>query len=131
MDAFRDLLNVRWSDNTCTVGWSCIHAHHWDRYSIDAALRFCPRGHFTSTSYVGGDERRLWTPEQKKEWMELGAPVYVYWRGAYFNFPLDRGALQLMQAVGLINECMVMAASGGRFPFPDDGFARGGLPLCG
>lgn len=129
-DLFPDLARVRWSDNLCTVGWSCIHAHQWDMDSIEKAMRFCPRGHFTQTTYVDGDERRAWTDSQRDERDRYGAPVYVLFKGAYFSFPLDRGALQLMQAVGLIDECMVMAASGGRHKFPDDAFNKGGLPLC-
>lgn len=127
-EVFQFLTRVKWSDNLCTEGWSCIWARGWDRVSIDAAMRYCPRGYWTITSYVDGDERRAWTDEQREEKDRLGAPVYVIHKGSYFGFPLDRGALQLMQAVGLIDECMVMAASGGRFPFPDDAFNRGGLP---
>ena len=127
---FPYLERVKWSDNLCTVGWSCIWARGWDRESVEAALRFCPRGYFTVTTYVDGDERRAWTESQREEKDRYRHPVYVIHKGSYFSFPLDRGALQLMQALGLVDECMVMAAGGGRFPFPDDGWKTGGLPIC-
>lgn len=124
---FECLQNVKWSDNICTVGWSCIHAHGWDQVPVEAAKLLCPKGFFTPTSYVDGDERRSYQEHHIAQTDKYGAPFYVLYRGAYFNFPLDRGALQLMQAVGLIDECMVMAADGGRFPFPKDKFEAGGL----
>lgn len=127
---FPYLKRVKWSDNLCTVGWSCIWAWGWDRCSIDAALRFCPRGYFTTTTYVDGDERRGWSETVREEKDRYGMPVYVIHKGSYFSFPLDRGALQLMQALGLVDECMVMAAGGGRHKFPDDGWKTGGVPLC-
>lgn len=122
------LEQVRWSDNLCTVGWSSIWAFGWDYESIEEALSYCPHGRFTVTTYVDIDARRAWTDSQQKEREKFGAPVYLLYKGAYFNFPLDFGALQLMQAVGLIDECMVMAAGGGRFPFPEHGWKRGGRP---
>lgn len=127
---FPYLAGVRWSDNICTVGWSSVWARNWDRDSLEKAMRYCPKGHFTQTTYTSSDERKGWNDAHKEECKRYCAPAYVLYKGAYFSFPLDRGALQLMQALGLVDECMVMAASGGRFPFPDEGFRTGGLPLC-
>lgn len=119
MDVFDCLKQLKWSDNLCTVGWSNIHAYGWTREAIDAALFFCPRGHFTVTSYVDGDERRAWADFQRQEKEDFGAPVYVIEKGAYFDFPMDNGALHLMQALGLVDELMVMIADGARHRWPE------------
>lgn len=124
---FNFLVDIKWSDNLCSVGWSCIHARGWSRKSLERVLDYCPRGHFTPTFYIGGDTRRQFTDIDREEVKDYGAPVRMMHQGAYFNFPLDLGALQLMRAIGLVDECMVMAAGGGRFPFPDDGWKTGGL----
>ena len=79
---------------------------------------------------MDGDERRSWTDEESRQAKQFGAPVKHMHRGAYFSFPLDRGAVQLMVALGLVDEAMVMYSNGGRHKFPEDGFERGGLKSC-
>lgn len=114
MTVYDRLRDVRHSDNICTVRWTNIHARGWDIDTCALALYFCPRGRFTPTTYVDGDERRRWTEGEKREKERFGAPVYVLAKGAYFDFPVDvledTGALHLMQRCGLINELMLTVA---------------------
>ena len=81
LDCFREL-KVKWSDNFCMVGWTSIHAYYWDYDSVEVAKRFCPRGYFTPTTFVDGDERRGWDKDHIAEKGEYGAPVYVLYKGA-------------------------------------------------
>ena len=82
--------------------------------AIDRCLFFCPDRHFTVTSFIGGDERRAWADFQRQEAKDFGAPQYVIEKGAYFDFPMDYGGACLLQALGLVDELMVLMADGGR-----------------
>ena len=77
------LMRVTHSDNTCTVGWTSIHACM--RYEDACALMAIVDGHFTPTCYV-----------QCGFWHKPGLAVLKYWTGidptglkhfpAYFTF---------------------------------------------
>lgn len=42
--------NVRWSDNSCTVGGTCIHGF-FNGPDLEKLLELCPEGNFTPTFY--------------------------------------------------------------------------------
>lgn len=84
---------LQWSDNVCTVGWTCIHA-----YMVAADMRWllerCPDGTFTPTFYRLAEEGGpVLTPEEAEK---LEGP-----RGFYFNFPLDMRGEALLAELGL------------------------------
>ena len=112
--AFANLRNLKFSDNTCTVGWTCIHASGWGYPSIDAAMRLCPLGNFTSTTYVDSDMRRIWTDEQRDNADLYGVPIHLLYKGAYFNFPVDEGGGKLLIALGMTAELLRLMAGGHR-----------------
>lgn len=109
VEDFECLRGLRHSDNTCSVGWTNVWARGWDYDAIHAARFFCPRGSFTGTTY------------RRPEFQLNGDidPEYLG-RGAYFDFPMDNGALHLLQALGLIDELMVLRADGGRHRWPKE-----------
>lgn len=86
--------------------------------SCAVALSLCPRGHFTATSYVNSDMRRAYTDDDKREQERFGHPIKILAKGAYFNMPMDKGCLHLLQRCDLVNELMVLVADGGRHKWP-------------
>ena len=110
-EAFSTLSNLRFSDNICTVGWTCIHASGWEYPSIDAATSLCPLGNFTPTTYVDSDMRRMWTDEQRTNAQRYGVPIHILYRGAYFNFPLTIGGQKLLIALGMTAELLRLMAT--------------------
>lgn len=120
MSVFDRLTRVQHTDNLCTVGWTNIWAHGWDEDTVTLALWHCPHGKFSATTYVSSDQRRVFDPRESKQAKRYGVPVFVLRRGAYFDFPMDAGALQLMQRLDLINELMVLRADGGRHRWPEE-----------
>ena len=109
-EAFSTLSNLRFSDNICTVGWTCIHASGWDGPSIAMAKHLRPEGNFISTSYVDSDMRRMWTDEQRTNAQRYGAPIHILYRGAYFNFPVNTGGGKLLIALGMTAELLRLMA---------------------
>lgn len=118
MSVFSRLSNVKHSDNLCSVGWTCIHAHGWDLDTLRVALSLCPLGTFTVTTYVNSDMRRAYDSLDKVEAEEFGAPIKILTKGAYFNMPMDKGCLHLLQRCDLVDELMVLVADGGRHRWP-------------
>lgn len=118
MSVFSRLRNVKHSDNLCSVGWTCIHAQGWDLDTARIALSLCPAGHFTRTSHVDSDMRRAWDVSDRREKDEFGEPLSILAKGAYFNMPMDKGCLHLLQRCDLVNELMVLVADGGRHKWP-------------
>jgi len=43
--------NVRWTDNACTVGGTCIHGF-FNGDDLKKLFELCPSGHFTPTFYA-------------------------------------------------------------------------------
>ena len=110
---FSNLSDLRFSDNTGTVGWTSIHAKRWGYASVWAATRLCPEGNFTATSYISGDERHGWTIAQRANAQRYGVPIYMLYNGAYFSFPVDENGGKLLIALGMTTELLrLMAAKG-------------------
>lgn len=109
--AFSDLTNLRFSNNTCIVGWTSIHAHDWQWRAVRRALEMCPRGDFTETTYVSGDERRMWSDTEQRQAKLYGAPIHILYRGAYFSFPIDEGGGKLLISLGMTAELLRLLAS--------------------
>lgn len=71
---------VRWPDNICTVGWTCIHGW-FTRADVDILFGLCPTGSLTPTFYEPG----LGTI-RRGELSRLDVVSYKWPHGFYFNF---------------------------------------------
>lgn len=112
------LRNIKHHDNSCSVGWTTIHAHGWTADAVRFVMTLAPSGSFTVTSYTDGDERRAWNDIHQVEKKKYGAPIYVLKKGAYFNFKMGDEAMRVMVALGLTEELMRLMAGGGRHKWP-------------
>jgi hypothetical protein len=66
--------NVRWPDNNCTVGGTCIHGF-FTKADLEKLFELCPNGSFTPTFY---HERLGPRGFSKKDLPLLDTP---YWHG--------------------------------------------------
>jgi len=85
------LKNLRWSDNTCTVGHTTIWAV-MTCSDMEWLLQMHPAGHFVNTFYYSG-------PRGNHDWINytrVQGPG-----GFYFDFPLDEKGRALLTALRL------------------------------
>jgi len=78
---------VTWSDNICSVGWTCIHGY-FTPSDLEWLLKQVPKGHLTPTYYSQLPIR--WTPETVRE--RWGNDPRSY----YFSFPEAEGTTLLV-----------------------------------
>ncbi len=81
---------IRWSDNICTVGWTCIHAF-MNAEDMHHLLAFCPEGTFSITSLSPWGVWKPATPQRHTE--HFGEKTMSY----YFRFPEDDRGTQLIR----------------------------------
>lgn len=97
---------VKWSDNLCTVGWTCIHG--W--FSPDELRRLaseCPDGDFTPTFYVPHDAGGpVTTPEALDRYLsrrKVSPGIRQRSAPFYFNFPRDAAGEKLLASLGFLS----------------------------
>ena len=97
--------SLRWSDNICTVGWTCIHA--WMNYEdMEWLHSMHPEGTFTPTFFPPSVFNRH-TKRNTASWLEAmkdfkGSRLYAQTiLGFYFNFPEDERGKALLVALKL------------------------------
>lgn len=90
-----------WSDNICTVGYTCIHGTFTpDR--MREILSECPSGRFIQTSLY--EYKTISTPEEAEEYVKWYNSRNSYYKiqqvRFYFDFPLDQNGIQFLQSYG-------------------------------
>ena len=118
--AFGGLTRLRFTNNLTTAdslflhaanrAKASIHAHSWDCDAIETALRLCPSGRFSPTTYVDGDERRAYTDAAREQAIQYGFPIHILYKGAYFDFRIDTGGGKLLVALGMTTELLRLMA---------------------
>lgn len=86
--------HVRWSDNNCTVGGTCIHGRFTPN-DMAWLLSMVPEGYFTNTFHEPEFGWRRITPEKARE--VCGEEE----RGYYFSFMEDEKSQALLVALRL------------------------------
>lgn len=91
------------SDNTGSVGWTCIHAHMTPD-EMRELLRQCPRGYLRMTALHMDDLGEVRTPEraaQYLEWVNNRCMARDWYElPFYFDFPLDQDGVKLLHTLG-------------------------------
>jgi len=92
--------NLKWSDNTGSVGWTSIHAV-MSVQDMDNLLRWCPQGHFTNTFLsTAWPDHKSPTPDLVADAMATGKlDARTTW-AFYFTFPLDEAGRGLLDILG-------------------------------
>lgn len=90
-----------WSDNICTVGYTCIHgAFTPDR--MREILSECPSGRFIQTGLY--EYKTISTPEEAEEYVKWYNARNSYYKiqqvRFYFDFPLDQNGIKFLQSYG-------------------------------
>ena len=76
---------IKWSDNTCTVGWTNIHGY-FNSIEMEQIQKAMPEGRFTNTFYANNRNIRDWRAFSNYLY-ETGRAVESR-MGFYFSFPL-------------------------------------------
>lgn len=90
--------SVKWTDNVCTVGGTCIHGY-FNHADLLQLLELCPEGDITNTfcchelGMSGGKEfadrvKEIGEAEAKKNGYH---PMHTHERGYYFTFMEKEG----------------------------------------
>ena len=89
---------LRWSDNTCSVGWTSIWAM-MTAHDMDWLREMHPKGYFTNTFYYSIARVEDW-PEviRKLEKDITGDPHFPF----YFTFPEDAAGCALLAALRMM-----------------------------
>lgn len=86
--------NVRWSDNVCTVGGTCIHGY-FTVEDLRKLFELCPQGSFTPTFYHEKLGAYGFGPDVLDKMVEIGKeeikkclyyPLHTHEWGYYFTF---------------------------------------------
>lgn len=87
--------DLKWSDNVCTVGWTCVHAGFTPAQMNDLKT-LCPKGDFTVTFLSD-------FPIRSAKDAEKHLKTHPYSNGViytYFTFPLDKNGVSLLKLFG-------------------------------
>lgn len=92
--------SIKWSDNTCTVGWTCITVN-MSHHEFPWLSAYCPKGTFSACFYAPHYDVNT----------ELGFTDYLdahllgenYMNVFYFTFPFDEAGLVLLKALCLVD----------------------------
>ena len=78
------MYSLRWTNNLCTVGWTCLHGS-FTPDELDTMLKYCPSGSFTPT--FSHERLAACGHSNTARVREVGIKES---QGYYFNFPLTQ-----------------------------------------
>lgn len=94
--------NITWSDNTCTVGWTCITVN-MSHHEFSWLLAYCPKGTFSACFYFWGIEEDVNTELGFIKYLERDLLDIDTLGTFYFHFPFDKAGLTLLKALCLVD----------------------------
>lgn len=88
------MIRLEWTDNLCTVGWTCIHARLTPD-DIDYLMSKCPKGHIHQT-FLGDGNATLKTSDDVRKYLKKEQYTLPF----YFDFPLNTDGIKFLKELG-------------------------------